>query len=59
MKKIVDIKTGQKKVIFQTYELNGALECPECKRKLKDYDVGLLNKQDKITCTKCGAKLKK
>lgn len=59
MKKIVDVKTGQKKVVFQTYELNGALECPECKRKLKNYDIEILNERNIITCTKCGAKLKK
>ena len=44
---------------FNEYELNGATVCPECHRSLKDYDIKNLEERGKISCSKCGAKLKK
>jgi len=57
--KIYDPKTKRNVVVFKEYELNGAMACPECKRSFKDYDIKNLEERGKISCVKCGAKLKK
>lgn len=59
MKKVVDLKTGRKVVVFNKYKLNGSEICPECKRALKDRDVQALNDRGVISCPKCGARLEK
>lgn len=59
MKKIVDIKTGRKTVVFNKYSLNGEGCCPECKRMLKDRDYKALEDRKTISCPKCGARLEK
>ena len=59
MKKIVDIKTGRKVVVFNEYKLNGSQVCPECGRPFKDYDVKRLEANGRTRCTKCGARLVK
>lgn len=59
MKKIIDLKTGRKQVIFNQYKLDGIQVCPECGRPFKDYDIKNLNIRGKINCVKCGAKLVK
>ena len=59
MKKVVNEKTKQKQVVFNTYELNGATACPECHRQFKDFDYKSLDERGTISCLKCGAKLKK
>lgn len=57
MKKIVDIKTGRKAVVFNEYKLDGKETCPECGRPFKEYDFKKLEENGKIKCIKCGAKL--
>ena len=57
--KYYDEKLKRCIVKFNEYELNGATACPECHRAFKDYDFKNLEEHGKITCVKCGAKLKK
>lgn len=57
--KIRDEKTKRVTVVFKEYELKGATTCPECGRRFKDYDIKNLEERGKISCVKCGAKLKK
>ena len=57
--KIYNEKLKRNVVIFNEYELNGATACPECHRIFKDYDIKNLEECGKISCVKCGAKLKK
>ena len=59
MKKVIDVKTGKKQVIFKEYKLDGAQVCPECGRPFKDFDIENLETRGKISCVKCGAKLVK
>lgn len=59
MKKVVDLKTGRKIVVFNKYKLNGSQTCPECKREFKDRDIQALNDRGAISCPKCGARLEK
>lgn len=55
MQKVVDIKTGRKITVFNTYNLNGAESCPECKRPFDDNDRQLLKENGKRRCKKCGS----
>lgn len=57
--KVFDAKLKRNIVKFNEYELNGATACPECHRSFKDYDIKNLEECGKISCPKCGAKLKK
>lgn len=57
--KIFDTKLQRNIVKFNEYELKGATACPECLRSFKDYDIKNLEERGKISCPKCGAKLKK
>ena len=57
--KYFDEKLKRNIVKFNEYELNGALSCPECHRNFKESDIKRLNENGKISCVKCGAKLKK
>ena len=57
--KIFDTKLQRNIVKFNEYELKGATACPECRRSFKDYDIKNLEERGKISCPKCGAKLKK
>lgn len=57
--KYYDEKLKRNVVKFNEYELKGATACPECHRTFKDYDIKRLEENGKITCSKCGAKLKK
>lgn len=57
--KIYSEKYKRNIVVFNEYELNGATSCPECHRQFKDYDFKNLEERGKISCVKCGAKLKK
>ena len=59
MKKVVDPKTGRKITVFNKYELNGALYCPECKRQFKENDIKFLNENNSMRCKKCGSILVK
>lgn len=59
MKKVVDIKTGKKIVVFNKYELKDSASCPECGRQLDDNDKKLLTELGKRSCKKCGAILVK
>lgn len=57
--KYFDQKLKRSVVVFKEYELNGAETCPECGRPFKDYDRKNLEERGRISCVKCGAKLKK
>ena len=57
--KIYNEKLKRNVVVFNEYELNGTASCPECHRPFKDYDFKNLEERGKISCVKCGAKLKK
>lgn len=57
--KVYDERLKRNIVKFNEYELNGAKACPECHRAFKDYDIKRLYETGKISCVKCGAKLKK
>lgn len=57
--KIYNEKLKRNVVVFNEYELNGITACPECHRVFKDYDIKNLEERGKISCVKCGAKLKK
>ena len=57
--KVYDTRLKRNIVKFNEYELNGALTCPECGRPFKPYDIKNLEERGKISCVKCGAKLKK
>ena len=57
--KIYDPKTKRARVVFNEYNLNGAVTCPECHQPLSEYDFKLLEELGVRSCIKCGAKLKK
>lgn len=57
--KYYDARLKRNVVVFKEYELNGATSCPECNRPFKDFDIKNLEERGKISCVKCGAKLKK
>ena len=57
--KYYDAKLKRNVVKFNEYELNGVTACPECHRPFKEYDLKNLEEMGKISCVKCGAKLKK
>lgn len=57
--KYFDPKLKRNIVKFNEYELNGATACPECHRSFKEYDIKNLEERGRISCVKCGAKLKK
>jgi len=57
--KIYDAKTKRKTVVFKEYEIGDGNTCPECGRPFKDYDVKNLAERGRISCVKCGAKLKR
>jgi len=57
--KIFDAKLKRNVIVFKEYELNGATACPECHRAFKDFDLKKLEENGKMSCIKCGAKLKK
>ena len=57
--KYFDPKLKRNIVVFKEYELNGAQACPECHRPFKPFDIKNLEERGKISCVKCGAKLKK
>lgn len=57
--KIYDAKTKRATVVFKEYELNGATACPECHRPFKEFDLKRLEENGRMSCLKCGAKLKK
>ena len=59
MKKVVDEKTGRKITVFNKYELNGAMSCPECHRQFKDNDIKFINENGSTRCKKCGSILVK
>lgn len=56
---VFDARLKRNITVFKEYELNGATACPECHRTFKEYDIKRLEENGKITCSKCGAKLKK
>lgn len=57
--KYYDARLKRNVVVFKEYELNGSHVCPECHRPFKEYDIKNLEERGKISCVKCGAKLKK
>lgn len=60
MQKIIDAKTGKKATVFEKYELSAQQNsCPECNRIFKEYDIKRLDENIEISCSKCGAKLKR
>lgn len=62
MKKRIKVgkETEKVVVVFNEYEVTeNQNECPECHRILKEYDIARLNANSTISCSKCGAKLKR
>lgn len=57
--KYYDTKLKRNVVVFKEYKLNGSQVCPECHRPFKEFDIKNLEERGKISCVKCGAKLKK
>jgi len=58
--KVYDAKTKRNIVVFNEYELNAeAQACPECHRIFKEHDIKKLEENGKMSCIKCGAKLKR
>ena len=58
--KVFDPKTKRNIVVFKEYELDeNAQACPECHRSFKEYDIKRLAENSRMSCSKCGAKLKR
>ena len=58
--KVFDPKTKRNIVVFKEYELDENVQaCPECHRSFKEYDIKRLAENGRMSCSKCGAKLKR
>ena len=58
--KVFDPKTKRNIVVFKEYELDAEIQaCPECHRSFKEYDIKRLAENGRMSCVKCGAKLKR
>ena len=57
--KVYDNKLQRVTVVFKEYEIGDKDACPECGRPFKQADIDRLAANSKISCVKCGAKLKR